>query len=40
MGAADYLLNARKRLDALALLLQEAAAQHRSADEILDEGSE
>jgi hypothetical protein len=36
MSAPAYLLNAPKRLDALALLLQVAAAQHRPVDEIIE----
>lgn len=37
MSAPDYLLNARRSLDALGTLLQEAAARRKSADQILPE---
>jgi hypothetical protein len=37
MSAPDYLANAGKRLDAVAALLQDAAARRRPIDEILDE---
>ena len=36
MSAPDYLANAGRRLDALAALLEEAAAARRPADEILE----
>jgi hypothetical protein len=37
MTAADYLMNARKSLEALSTLLQEAAAKEISTDRILDD---
>lgn len=35
MSAPDYLVNARRSLDALGSLLQQAAAQRQGADQIL-----
>lgn len=37
MTASDYLMNARKSLEALSALLQEAAAKEISTDRILED---
>lgn len=37
MAAVDYLLNARKNLDALAELLADAAAEQKAVADIADE---